>query len=278
MKSTTATISLFAIASVILLSASLAFSDTGPSYALEPAGLTPTAEPTPPCVFGKKIDDLHAGLPGWTIHAKPRDADGPILTAVTDGAGNFRFSGLTPGWWTLWEELQAGWTPVTSPSFDVEITSNGGCVEVRFKNRQSCARDLYEPDDTRQQASLMKSGEGPRKHTLEPPTDQDWIAFDAVRGWRYVLRTQNLLGSTDTVLTLYGTDGETVLASNDDAAAGDPASEVVWTASTSGRYYAKVRDLYQTGLRGCLGYDFVLIGPISYYLPLIMKPFASSAE
>ena len=46
------------------------------------------------CIIGKKIDDLHVGLPGWTIYARPRNAQQPVLTTVTNGSGDFYFAGL----------------------------------------------------------------------------------------------------------------------------------------------------------------------------------------
>ena len=119
------------------------------------------------CIIGRKIDDLHRGLPGWTIHAKPRDAQGPVLTTVTDGRGDFHFTGLQAGWWTVWEEMQPGWAPVTVATFDVPLPPGPSCVEVGFKNRQSCARDPYEPDDTPATATLIMPNGDPQKHTLE---------------------------------------------------------------------------------------------------------------
>jgi hypothetical protein len=255
----------------------LALSPGGsPSHALAPLDLTPTAEPPtptpgPPCVSGKKIDDLHVGLPNWIIHARPCGQAQPVLTTATDGNGNFRFDPLAAGCWTIWEEQQPGWAPVTSWTFDVEAMPGYACVDVRFKNRQSCAEDLYESDNSPQQARVASVNGPSRKHTLEPPSDQDWIVFEALAGWTYVLRTADLIGATDTVLTLYDTDGETVIAISDDATPGSRHSQITWRAPVSGSYFAQVRDLYQTGLNGCLGYQWLLIAPGQpIYLPIIL--------
>jgi YVTN family beta-propeller protein len=225
------------------------------------------------CIIGRKIDDLHRGLPGWTIHVRPRDAQGPVLTTVTDGHGDFYFAGLTGGWWTVWEEMQPGWAPVTEATFDVPLPPGPSCVEVGFKNRQACARDPYEPDDTAETATLILSNGVPQKHTLEPPSDLDWVTFDAVAGAIYTISTDNLLGSTDTYLTLYSTDDTSVpLAYNDDIAPGDKRSEIVWRAPATGRYFARVRDFYQSGARGCMAYDLILAAQYRTYLPLIVAP------
>ncbi len=236
---------------------------------------TPTATPIPAnsCIVGQKIDDLHVGLPGWTIHARPRAASAPVLTTVTDGSGDFHFAGLTAGWWTLWEELQPGWASVTAAMFDVALPVGPPCVEVRFKNRQACARDAYEIDDTPAAAAPIAPNGVAQKHTLEPPADTDWVTFRAVAGGIYTLRTDNLLGSTDTTLTLYDIDGSTPLAYNDDIVPGaDPRSRIVWQAPVSGRYFARVQDYYQSGARGCLAYDLILTAEFFNFLPLIPNP------
>ena len=223
------------------------------------------------CIIGKKIDDLHVGLPGWTIHARPRDAQQPVLTTVTNGSGDFYFAGLRGGWWTLWEEMQPGWAPVTPATFDVEVLVNSPCAEVRFKNRQACAQDPYEQDDTAVLAKPVLPNGIPQKHTLEPPSDLDWVAFDAVAGAIYTIRTDNLLGSTDTYLTLYDTNGTTLLDYSDDIVpSADPRSRIIWQAPAAGRYFARVRDFYQEGGRGCLAYDLILTVTYRNYLPLII--------
>ncbi len=237
---------------------------------------TPTATATPfpniGCIVGKKVDDLHVGLPGWTIQAWPRDGQGITLTTTTDGSGDFYFAGLPGGWWIVSEVMQPGWMPVTDPSFEVWVPDMPPCVQVRFKNRQACAVDPYEPDDTWQTAKLIIPGQV-QKHTLEPPSDLDWVMFDAVAGGVYTLRTDNLLGATDTYLTLYDTDGTTLLALNDDIVTGaDPRSQIIWRAPATGRYYARVRDFYQTGARGCLAYDLILSARIDTYLPIMIGP------
>ncbi len=89
------------------------------------------------CIIGQKVDDQHRGVEGWTIHA--RAAEGyEMEPQVTDGQGSFIFKDLALGRWTLWEEVQDGWTPVTPAEFDVVLTEKSEppeCVEVRFKNR-----------------------------------------------------------------------------------------------------------------------------------------------
>ncbi len=75
--------------------------------------------------------------------------------------------------------------------------------------------------------------------TLATTGAVDWYKFQAVAGTCYVLQT-GLLTLPDSVLTLYGTDGRTVLASNDDIAPGNYASRILWQAPAAGTYYLAV--------------------------------------
>jgi YVTN family beta-propeller protein len=244
---------------------------TATPTATSTATATPTSTPALGCITGQNRDELHIGLAGWTIHARPRDAQSPVLTDVTDGSGNYHFDGLAPGWWTVWEEMQRGWAPVTPATFDVEVTAGPVCATTAFKNRQACAVDPFESDDTPANARPIAINGLAQKHTLEPPTDMDWAYFDAAAGSVYTITTSSLLGLTDTYMELYAPDGVTRLRENDDATPGDSASQIVWQAPASGRYFIHVRDYYQTGARGCLGYELSVAGRIAVYLPIIVN-------
>ncbi len=88
------------------------------------------------CVTGFKVDDQHRGLAGWKIYARPASGSGPTFTTQTAPDGSFTFSNLTLGSWTVWEEVQQWWTPITPASFVVTLAQPGDqCVQVRFKNR-----------------------------------------------------------------------------------------------------------------------------------------------
>ena len=89
------------------------------------------------CIIGQKVDDQHKPIAGWKIHA--RSAEGlEVDPQVTDKDGNFLFDNLTLGTWTLSEDVQDGWTPITPAEFSVMLTKESKspeCVTVRFKNR-----------------------------------------------------------------------------------------------------------------------------------------------
>ncbi len=74
--------------------------------------------------------------------------------------------------------------------------------------------------------------------TLEFASDVDWFSFQAAAGKSYVFST--VLGTLrDSVLYLYGSNGKTQLAFNDDYGS-SLASRIAWTAPASGTYYLVV--------------------------------------
>lgn len=78
--------------------------------------------------------------------------------------------------------------------------------------------------------------------------DQDWMAFSTAPGGRYDIYTSGLGPNSDTVLELYGGDGQTRLLRNDDAGAGLGAS-LVYTAATGGVHFVRVLQ-YNSNLTG----------------------------
>ncbi|MCX6013330.1 MAG: PPC domain-containing protein, partial [Chloroflexi bacterium] len=99
--------------------------------------------------------------------------------------------------------------------------------------------DAYEPDDTPAQASTLIVNATGQAHNFYVANDYDYAKFIATAGTKYTIETYDLVG-TDTGLALFGTDGTTVLASNDDFAYPDRYSKIIWTAPTSGTYYIRV--------------------------------------
>ena len=79
------------------------------------------------------------GLQGWCVQA-----NGPVsVTAVTDASGNYLFSGLPAGTYTVCETVQAGWHqtfPASGPScpngfgWTISVGDGGGVGFVWFGN------------------------------------------------------------------------------------------------------------------------------------------------
>ncbi|MBI4785563.1 MAG: hypothetical protein HY782_00735 [Chloroflexi bacterium] len=80
-------------------------------------------------ITGTKTNEQGTGLSGWTIHAQGQNPSTPVLTTMTDAQGRYRFDTITspvltvpPSDWTVWEDLQSGWTPISPTSQNVSCT------------------------------------------------------------------------------------------------------------------------------------------------------------
>ncbi len=122
--------------------------------------------------------------------------------------------------------------------------------------------DSWEGDNS---FDTAKPYAGRSEHTFHIVPDVDWIAWTvsagmAGRPWH--LQTLNLGIASDTVLEVYGTNGTTLLASNDDFG-NEYRSRVVWSPPSEGTYYIKVKPydaIDNTAICGAT-YDFVILSP-----------------
>jgi hypothetical protein len=123
------------------------------------------------------------------------------------------------------------------------VTAYGPNQTGTYELRTSVPDDF---GDTASDAASLEIG-GSVAGNLESGGDRDMFRFRAEAGRTYNFRT--VLGSLrDSVLTIYAADGSTVLAINDDAN-GSLASQLEWTAPSSGTLYIAVTayGLNQTG-------------------------------
>lgn len=116
-------------------------------------------------------------------------------------------------------------------------------VEVCF-----ASADAYEDDDSVTAASWIGAGQV-QTHNFDSIGDQDWLKFSAEAGEVYTISTSNLDILSDTYLYLYGTDGITLLASNDDYG-GTLASLIEWTAPAAGTYRLLIKN-WNPNASGC---------------------------
>ena len=113
------------------------------------------------------------------------------------------------------------------------------------------APDSYEPDGAVSSARASTLG-AQYGHTFAPLGDRDFRSFSAVAGRVYRIRTSAAAGKSAT-LTLYGTNGTTVVASRNSGAGG--TASIDWTAPASGRYYFENRDSDRLGGRYTTGVE-----------------------
>ena len=90
---------------------------------------------------------------------------------------------------------------------------------------------------------------------IETSGDMDYFLFAAVEGRTYRILTSHLSERMDTIVYLLADDGQSILRVDDDSA-GNDASRIEWTATSSGTYFLMVRHAQATTGTGC--YDVSL--------------------
>ena len=171
-----------------------------------------------------------------------------------------------------------GSTGEVSGTLYAQTDSTGAVSETDNANNISAGAevcvagaDAYEQDDTPANAQSIALGQT-QHHNHHVPGDQDWARFTAQAGVTYTIRTSGLGPAADTYLYLYGPDGTTLLAANDDYG-GTLASQIEWTALAAGTYYLLVRH-WNPNVGGCgTGYDLEVGHALAnkVYLPSVMR-------
>jgi hypothetical protein len=136
----------------------------------------------------------------------------------------------------------------------------------------TCSGDSYEPDNTVSSAIQVSLNNSPNNHTYCPADDYDWIKFWSQSGKRYIIETGNLGNTTDTTLTLYAADGQTILASNDDVQLGtDLRSRIIWLANTNGWLYVQSKAYDGRICGNGVSYNIVVKQTVDVFLPFVKK-------
>jgi hypothetical protein len=134
----------------------------------------------------------------------------------------------------------------------------------------TCPPDGREEDDTPEQA--VDLGVGDRQAHDFCDDAVDWFVFTAQAGDVYTITTSSWGRRADTFVSLYASDGSTLLAANDDyEGTTDYSSRIVWTAPVNGVYY--LRTTNRAGLTGCATEYEVWIergDKFTLYLPTVM--------
>jgi subtilisin-like proprotein convertase family protein len=178
----------------------------------------------------------------------PNDPDGPDShrnvknvdfsnQALQILPGDFDRNGAVDGSdYVVWR-MQAG-TTVADPFSGADANGDGTVDAADLAIWRSHFGDVIDDyGNNAPAASHIASVPGSKQGVIEVGGDVDWFSFEAVAGTTYDLSTT--LGTlTDTKLRLIDTDGVTEIAQNDNA--NGLASEIQWTPTVSGTYYAEV--------------------------------------
>jgi hypothetical protein len=197
----------------------------------------------------------------------------PAVT--TDRYGGYSFASATPGTHVVLETDPNGYSSTTSNMATVDVAlGNGYQVDFGDMEVTTCAPDLYENDEIAEHASAIIIGTNQVRQFCDDAIDWVWFAADA--GQAYTITVSSWGQRADSILALFDTDGQTLLAQNDDylpPGANDGSSRINWQAPIEASYYLRVtnkRDL--TGQR--TDYDLRVQGessPSILYLPVVMR-------
>jgi hypothetical protein len=167
-----------------------------------------------------------------------------------------------------YEEASGSWT-------EIAATVNSSDKTVTFQTDRTgdfslqapllCPAESQEPDDHYMLAETL-AVPGTTSRLIDIADDEDWFAFDATAGQRYVLSTVSLANGVKPVIRLYDTDGVTLLAS-----AEGWRSTLQWQAPADGKYFVQVSPAGDSTY-GCeAAYTLSLSKAMQVYLPLVLR-------
>ncbi|MCK4428964.1 MAG: hypothetical protein KAU95_01205, partial [Candidatus Aenigmarchaeota archaeon] len=127
--------------------------------------------------------------------------------------------------------------------------------------------EIYEPDDNYTEANWILTNNSLQTHKINPVNDTDWMKFNATIGSKYLIKTSNLTGGTDTEMTLYNTDGTTIIMYSDDISSGiNQSSSILFIPNTNGTYFIKINDWNSSFFGGSYQIGAQKLGRLHPYL------------
>lgn len=144
----------------------------------------------------------------------------------------------------------------------------GDAAEVSAVVPAACVADGAEPDNTPAQARLLAPG-ATAQGNLCPAGDPDWLRFEIVTPGAYIVRGSSLGGGAALKLSVYDSQGVTLLASGAAAGVGRSAA-LRFDPPSAGSYTLKVEPL-TPGLQGTQALYAVAVEPARAFLPLMAR-------
>ncbi len=199
-----------------------------------------------------------------------------VMTTTTATDGWYNFITDVEGNHILVETDPAGYTSTTPNEVQVFV-SLGNSYRVDYGDYPlcTCPPDNFENDDSQAEAKLISVGLWGMQERTFCDDATDWITFTAETGGVYTITIDSYGQRADTFLALYDTNGENLLAANDDyQGAPDYSSQIIWQAPVSGVYYIHVTN--RSGLTWCqTNYKLWVVEQpqinLRYFLPIIYK-------
>jgi hypothetical protein len=127
---------------------------------------------------------------------------------------------------------------------------------------QEVGPDLYEDDDSAAKAwVIVVDHKDAQRHNFHDEGDEDWVKFYGVANETYEIKTLKLGSNADTVISVYGENGTTLVAGPRDLKGLGEEESLSWKCLVDGVYYVKVTQS-EPGVYGeNTGYDLRVYRP-----------------
>jgi hypothetical protein len=203
-------------------------------------------DPSEPPLAGATVD-LSSGTyqtTGADGYFELRALPGQIIDVVETNPPGYLSTGAIPG---------NDATKVDDDTLRVADTLSAGQASTNnlFGDKLcTCGPDAYEDDDFPDDATVLGFGlENGHEHDFCDDA-VDWVKFSAKANNIYTIETFSKGLRADTFLTLFDTDGQTILVANDDYEDAPVfSSRIVWEAPSSGDYFVRITN--RADLVGC---------------------------
>ncbi len=214
-------------------------------------------------IYGEVVTEemLCAGYPKGNKDSCYGDSGGPLVVHSQD-EGNWQQVGIV-SWGSACGLYGSPGVYTRIASFKDWIDS---CL-TDMTSRDCTGFDLYEPDDQPQQATLIQSDSISQTHHFHDAADRDRVKFEAQRGKSYRIEVQPLGVQSDPLIWLYGSDGISPIAYNDDGGNGK-AAQLIWHATGDAIVYIEIQDV-ANGRGVETAYSVVIQQVMPIYLPLV---------
>lgn len=148
------------------------------------------------------------------------------------------------------------------------VSAAGGAV---VQPLDTFVADAFEPDNTWETAKVialndqMPHPDTPsykplQDHNFHFAGDEDWVKFFILKDEIYKITVDSAEENCDTVITLYDTDGQTVIKEVDDSFAGEK-EYLEWECQADGVYFARIRQYDPKDCEEGTGYRLSLSQP-----------------
>lgn len=145
---------------------------------------------------------------------------------------------LTIFWWN---DTTNQYVPLAT---QVDKVLNKACAQTTEDGRFDlqapllCTGDVNEPNDSYDAATALSTDGVSSLQRFDIPQDEDWFYVDATSGKNYLIKLHDLAVGVRAVITLYDSDGTTVLATKN-ADASSPAT-LNLRATHGGAYFLRI--------------------------------------